>query len=65
MDFCLLILNHKKYHLNMNPAYSASLCVNEWRRYADAFICLIYIEACVMLAVFSASATLIYEYINT
>ncbi len=49
-------------YLNMNPAYSACRCVNEWRRCAVSFTT--YTEAHVMLAMFSASVASVYEYMN-
>ncbi len=38
MRYRLVSVNIKqKYHLNMNPACSVHLCVNEWRRCAVSF----------------------------
>ncbi len=52
----------QKYHLNMNPAFSARLCVNEWHRRTVSFTT--HTEVRVTLAVFPASAASIYEHMN-
>ncbi len=50
-------------YLNMNPACSACLNVNEWCRRVVSYYT--HTEACVTLVVFSASSASIYEYMNT
>ncbi len=58
----LLYYLNIKYYLNMNPACFACPCVNEWRRFTLSFTKQILKP--VMLAVFSASTSSIYEYMN-
>ncbi len=60
LKYGLVSVNIKpqKYHLKMNPACSACLCVNEWHRHAVVFTT--HILKHVMLAVISLN-----EDINT
>ncbi len=53
----------QKHYLNMNPACSASLLMND--RCAVSFTAHMHTEARLMLAVFSASAVSLNEDINT
>ncbi len=56
-------IKRQNEYLNMNPACSACLCVNKWRRRADLFTTQILNH--VTLAVISASGISLKEDINT